>query len=346
MKSLRVLAAASVVGLLVGGVALAAGTFTDDDGNVHEAYIEAIAAEGITRGCNPPVNDLYCPSEEVTRGQMAGFLARALGLDKVDANSFVDDDDSVFEGDIEALAAEGITRGCNPPANDEFCPEDSVTRGQMAAFLVRAFGYSDDGGGDIFTDDDDSVFEGEIDRLAKAGVTKGCDPPTNDRFCPDDLVLRDQMASFLARALGLSALPPPPKPTTTTTTAELDPPAPPVPQPSSPEKVVAVSGTLNCDGDGLKIAISIRNMTSTPRLLHQSGIAPGGPYGHVLIELPVGGTWIDGGEILTHRADMEEVYGGEGGFAHLVSGSLVEFYALLDSSDLESGLEQKLIPCP
>lgn len=38
------------------GVALGAGTFTDDDGNVHEGYIEAIAAEGITGGCNPPDN--------------------------------------------------------------------------------------------------------------------------------------------------------------------------------------------------------------------------------------------------------------------------------------------------
>lgn len=45
--------------------------------------------------------------------------------------------DHVFHEDIAWLAESGITRGCNPPANDEFCPEDSVTRGQMAAFLHR-----------------------------------------------------------------------------------------------------------------------------------------------------------------------------------------------------------------
>ncbi len=50
---------------------------------------------------------------------------------------FVDDDGSVFEADIERLAAAGITKGCNPPVNDRFCPNDPVTRGQMAAFLVR-----------------------------------------------------------------------------------------------------------------------------------------------------------------------------------------------------------------
>ncbi|MGF1664762.1 MAG: fibronectin type III domain-containing protein [Acidimicrobiia bacterium] len=44
----------------------------------------------------------------------------------------------LFSADIEWLASTGITRGCNPPANDRFCPEDPVTRGQMAAFLNRA----------------------------------------------------------------------------------------------------------------------------------------------------------------------------------------------------------------
>ena len=52
--------------------------------------------------------------------------------------TFVDDDGSTFEADIEWMATAGITRGCNPPANTEFCPDDFVTRGQMAAFLHRA----------------------------------------------------------------------------------------------------------------------------------------------------------------------------------------------------------------
>ncbi len=50
---------------------------------------------------------------------------------------FTDDDTSLFERDIEWLAAEGITFGCNPPTNDRFCPGANVTRGQMAAFLHR-----------------------------------------------------------------------------------------------------------------------------------------------------------------------------------------------------------------
>lgn len=49
------------------------------------------------------------------------------------------DDTSTFEADIEWLSQTGITQGCNPPANDQFCPLAPVTRGQMASFLRRAF---------------------------------------------------------------------------------------------------------------------------------------------------------------------------------------------------------------
>ena len=66
---------------------------------------------------------------------------------------FVDLDGSVFEGDIEWLALSGITKGCNPPVNNMFCPNDYVTRGQMAAFLVRALHLTDQLD-DPFTDDD------------------------------------------------------------------------------------------------------------------------------------------------------------------------------------------------
>jgi len=114
---------------------------------------------------------------------------------------FSDTQDHLFEEGIEWMAFEGITKGCNPPTNDRYCPDDSVTRGQMAAFLVRALSYTDDGGGDLFIDDNGSVFEGDIDRLGTAGVTRGCNPPDNDRYCPDSTVTRGQMAAFLHRAL-------------------------------------------------------------------------------------------------------------------------------------------------
>jgi hypothetical protein len=126
-----------VVGLALAASLPPGGTFTDDDGNVHEANIEAIAAEGITQGCNPPVNNLYCPDRSVSRAQMATFLTRALGLPAA-VGSFIDTAGSVHEANIGALAAAGITVGCNPPTNDMFCPDKAVTRAQMATFLTRA----------------------------------------------------------------------------------------------------------------------------------------------------------------------------------------------------------------
>ena len=71
----------------------------------------------------------------------------------------------------------------------------------MAAFLVRALGYSDNGGDNHFIDDNGSVFEDSIDKLATAGITRGCNPPVNDRFCPNATVTRAEMAAFLYRAL-------------------------------------------------------------------------------------------------------------------------------------------------
>lgn len=203
-------AALILVALPAGAVLPPGGTFTDDDGSVHESDIEAISAADITRGCNPPWNDEFCPTRAVSRGEMAAFLVRALDLEP-GPERFVDDTFSVFQADINALAAAGITRGCNPPDNDRFCPDRPVTRGEMAAFLTRAYGYEATTA-DRFGDDDGSVFESDIDALASSGVTKGCDPPANQNFCPDDLVTRQQMASFLTRAEDLPTEAVPPRP--------------------------------------------------------------------------------------------------------------------------------------
>lgn len=174
--------------------------FRDDDQSEFAADILWLTGAGITQGCNPPTNDMFCPDDPVTREQMAAFLVRALSLPMTGGGDrFIDDDGSIFEDEIEALAAASVTLGCNPPANDRFCPEATLTRGQMAAFLARAYGYADPGG-DRFADDDGSVFESSIQSLAAAGVTLGCNPPANDRFCPDARVTRGEMAAFLHRA--------------------------------------------------------------------------------------------------------------------------------------------------
>lgn len=107
--------------------------FDDDAGSMHEPAINALAAAGITSGCGPR---RYCPELGVSRQEMASFLTRALGLPPSGINHFDDDDGSMHQQDINALASAGITTGCGPR---QYCPLAGVTREQMAAFLHRAF---------------------------------------------------------------------------------------------------------------------------------------------------------------------------------------------------------------
>ena len=111
--------------------------------------------------------------------------------------TFIDDDGLEHEPNIEAIAALNITRGCS---QDRFCPNSPVTCGQMAAFLNRALGLPATTVSP-FTDSAGEFFD-DINRLAAAGITRGC---RATEFCPNAPVTRWQMAAFLNRALGLPA---------------------------------------------------------------------------------------------------------------------------------------------
>lgn len=203
---------ALLASLLFAGLLPPGGTFTDDDGNVHEGGIEAIAAEKITIGCNPPFNDRFCPDRILTRAEMAALLARALDLPEAAEDYFSDDNGHVLEKAINRVAKARITLGCNPPANDRFCPNQRLTRAQAAGFLSRALDL-DESAIDHFIDDDGHVLEPGINSLAEAGITRGCNPPVNDRYCPNSGLSRAQMATMLTRALdGLTPMIPPVRP--------------------------------------------------------------------------------------------------------------------------------------
>ena len=120
------------------------------------------------------------------------------GADLPPGGTFVDDDGSVHEGAIEAIAAAGITQGCR---DAHFCVDRLLTRAEMAAFLARALNLPA-AGTDFFADDTNHLFEAEINQLAAAGITQGCE---TGQFCPDETMSRGQMASFLARAFSLPA---------------------------------------------------------------------------------------------------------------------------------------------
>lgn len=122
-------------------------------GDLHADAIAAVTEAGITRGCQ---EGAYCPSRSVTRGQMASFLARALDLPDAGQPSFSDVPRGWIHGPaVAAITHAGITNGCSAAA---YCPDQPVTRAQMASFLHRALareeppdGSPDDGEG---TEDD------------------------------------------------------------------------------------------------------------------------------------------------------------------------------------------------
>ncbi len=146
---------------------------------------------GITTGCG---GGYYCPLANVSRAQMASFLVRALKLPPTATDYFPDDETSIHEADINALADAGITTGCG---DGLYCPLANVSRAQMASFLVRAMDLPPTAT-DYFSDDETSVHEADINAFRAAGITSGCGPGL---YCPLGNVTREQMAAFLHRAL-------------------------------------------------------------------------------------------------------------------------------------------------
>jgi streptogramin lyase/plastocyanin len=166
--------------------------------NQFYGFIETLFHEGVTGGCGPGV---YCPSNSVTRAQMAVFLLKAkLGSGHVPppASGIVFND--VHAGDfaadwIEELAGYKITGGCG---SGNYCPDSIVTRAQMAVFLLKAehgSGYVPPNCTGFFTDVPcPSLFANWIERLFIEGITGGCGGAF---YCPDNPVSRGQMAVFL-----------------------------------------------------------------------------------------------------------------------------------------------------
>ena len=117
--------------------AAATGRFTDvSPGEWWAPHVERLAEMDVTHGCGD--GSEFCPTDAVTRGQMATFLVRALGLDAAGSGpEFTDIADHPHRGSISILAAERVTSGCSVSPL-RFCPNRPVTRGQMATFMARA----------------------------------------------------------------------------------------------------------------------------------------------------------------------------------------------------------------
>ncbi len=183
------------------------GSFTDvpSSSNFY-AFIENVLHNGVTAGCG--AGDTFCPTDTVTRQQMAVFLLKAkegAAYTPPACTTQVFDDvpcSSPFAPWINELSARGITAGCDPT---NYCPTNPTNRQQMAVFLLKTKEGSTYVPPDCTTQQFDDVpcaspFAIWINELVARGVTAGCG---GNNYCPTDPVARQQMAVFLVKTFGL-----------------------------------------------------------------------------------------------------------------------------------------------
>ena len=183
-------------------VAAAAQTdgYSDVAGTTHAAAIDELFARGVLEGteCEPGTVVRFCPDEPVLRWTMAVWVVRVLdGEDPAEVSSTRFDDvggDVWWAGHVERFAELEVTFGYG---DGTFRPHVPVSRGQMAAFLSRAFALPEAGDAG-FTDTVGTTHEEAINRLAASKVTVGYGDGT---FRPRVRTARGQMAAFISRAL-------------------------------------------------------------------------------------------------------------------------------------------------
>ena len=170
-------------------------TFTDvPGGHAHVESIAAVDRAGVSTGY---ADHTFRPDQQVTRGQMASFLVRALDLPPGSA-TFNDVSSTHTHGAaIAALATAGITTGFT---DGTFRPDEPVARGQMASFVVAAIDLDAPAPAQAPFRDvaADHSHAGGIAAIREAGIASGFEDGT---FRPGQGVTRAQMATFLTRAL-------------------------------------------------------------------------------------------------------------------------------------------------
>ena len=196
----------SVLGVASDSVGAEASTGGFDDVPANTFYsvpVSSLAARGVFNGteCAPRG---FCPEAPLDRKTMAVWIVRM--IDNADpaplaATRFTTDvpAGSFHAPFIERMAELKITFGCDPNDRTRFCPDRFVTRGQMAAFLTRAYNLPPAANPAAFVDVAAGAwYAQDVANLAATGITKGCGDGT--RFCPSNDVTRGEMATFLYRA--------------------------------------------------------------------------------------------------------------------------------------------------
>lgn len=179
------------------------------------SWIDRLFISGLTTGCaSNPLR--YCPEKQVTRAEMAKFLLKGIYGEAYEPPSLEPNESTGFTDVpwdhwaatwIKQLSLDEITSGCG---GGNYCPEQKVTRAEMAKFLLTALHIEED----EYTPPE--LEEGEeigfldvardywaaawIKQLYLEGITSGFPDGT---YGPENFVTRAEMAAFLVRTFNL-----------------------------------------------------------------------------------------------------------------------------------------------
>jgi hypothetical protein len=173
------------------------------------SFVTTLVSNAITVGVG---QGLYGVDQPTLREQMAVFLLKAEhGLCYAPPQCqglFADvpcpaTQEFPYSDWIEQLFQEGITAGCSTG----FCPEQPVTRAQMAVFLLKTehgIDFTPDPCGSLFADvpcpaTPQFPFSDWIEQLYAEGITGGCQTDPAALYCPDEAATRGQMAVFMVK---------------------------------------------------------------------------------------------------------------------------------------------------
>lgn len=152
--------------------AVATHIFTDvSDENVHRNSIAWLADSGVTRGCNPPDNDQFCPKDEVTREQMATFMYRLSGNDE-------ETEPSVNAAALGGVAANAHLSGLQV-VNEQY-PQELASAGDSSSVSIQCpEGTYVTGGGVSIIDNNGLEIRRSIPRTDLTGWSGGVTAQTN-----------------------------------------------------------------------------------------------------------------------------------------------------------------------
>ena len=174
------------------------GAFWDDDEHEVAPTVDLLASLSLITGCGPFGLEI-CPDAELTGGDVEALLDAALGIEIAVSESLQLGPRPAWAETFSADVGLEEALGCRIW---QYCPEQLITRGEMAAVVAEAFEIPPTDA-DYFFDDESHYAQDAINALAAGGVLDVCISYGPLQFDPDRPATRAELIDAIAKALDL-----------------------------------------------------------------------------------------------------------------------------------------------